>query len=188
MKSYIVIFLGFLLLAPVLSCNKHDTTYPNAGIIYNSTGINDEIHKTAPGSQKTDTQQITDKLKSMNNDDLFQFALTCGNQGNYSEAMTAFHTLLEKEKNYPGLYYYQGLLYRNMGLLDEAICAFQTAINQNPNSAEAYYNLAMPIDARDYTVRPFLSTESLWSFSLKIKPSKRPLFITTWDFPTSLMG
>ncbi|KXK30881.1 MAG: hypothetical protein UZ01_01002 [Candidatus Brocadia sinica] len=141
MKSYIVIFLGFLLLAPVLSCNKHDTTYPNAGIIYNSTGINDEIHKTAPGSQKTDTQQITDKLKSMNNDDLFQFALTCGNQGNYSEAMTAFHTLLEKEKNYPGLYYYQGLLYRNMGLLDEAICAFQTAINQNPNSAEAYYNL-----------------------------------------------
>lgn len=52
MKSYIVIFLGFLLLAPVLSCNKHDTTYPNAGIIYNSTGINDEIHKNCPRFSK----------------------------------------------------------------------------------------------------------------------------------------
>ena len=43
----------------------------------------------------------------MSNDDLFQFALDCGNQGNCSEALAAYDKILETDKNYPDLYYYQ---------------------------------------------------------------------------------
>ena len=145
MKSYIVIFVSFFLITSVLSCNKHDTTYPNVGILYNSKGVGDEISEGENPRRDVPTtlnpQQINDKLKLMSTDDLFQFALTCGNQGKYSEALAAYNKILETDKSYPDLYYYQGLLYRDMGLLDEAICAFQTAITQNPNSAEACYNL-----------------------------------------------
>lgn len=145
MKSYIVTLLSLFLVTSVLCCNKNDATYPNAGIIYNSEGSGDGILKGEKSGQNTSAtlnpQQLNDKLKFMSNDDLFQFALTCGNQGKCSEALAAYNKILEKDKNYPEVYYYQGLLYRDMGLLDEAICAFQTAITQNPNSAEAYYNL-----------------------------------------------
>jgi len=141
MKNYIVILLGFLLATPMLGCSKDDTSYPKAGIVYKSQGIGDESQSDLQASQKLDVQQLQDKLRSMSNDDLFQFALACGNQGNCSEALTAYNKILETDKNYPDLYYYQGLLYRDMGMMDEAICAFQTAITQNPDSAEAHYNL-----------------------------------------------
>ncbi len=141
MKNYVVILLGFLLAASMLGCSKDDTSYPNAGIVYKSQGIGDESPSDLQASQKLDVQQLQDKLRSMSNDDLFQFALACGNQGNCSEALAAYDKILETDKNYPDLYYYQGLLYRDMGMMDEAICAFQTAITQNPDSAEAHYNL-----------------------------------------------
>ncbi|MEP9410380.1 MAG: tetratricopeptide repeat protein [Candidatus Brocadia sp.] len=141
MKYYVTILLGLLPVAFMLGCSKDNTTSPRVGIIYKSGSTGGETVNSSQSSQKLDIQQLNDKLRSMNNDDLFQFALTCGNQGNYSEALAAFNTILEKDKNYPDLYYYQGLLYRDMGLLDEAICAFQTAITQNPKSAEAHYNL-----------------------------------------------
>ncbi|MBI5677985.1 MAG: tetratricopeptide repeat protein [Planctomycetes bacterium] len=141
MKNYVVILLGFLLAASMLGCSKDDTSYPKAGIVYKSQGIGDESPGDLQASQKPDVQQLQDKLRSMSNDDLFQFALVCGNQGNCSEALTAYNKILETDKNYPDLYYYQGLLYRDMGMMDEAICAFQTAITQNPDSAEAHYNL-----------------------------------------------
>lgn len=145
MKNNLVIPLSFCLTIFMLSCSKNDATYPNIGILYNSKGVGDEIskgenpHRDAPTT--LNPQQINDKLKSMSNNDLFQFALTYGNQGKYSEALAAYNKILETDKGYPDIYYYQGLLYRDMGLLDEAICAFQTAVTQNPNSAEAYYNL-----------------------------------------------
>ncbi|KAB2834131.1 MAG: tetratricopeptide repeat protein [Candidatus Brocadia sp.] len=145
MKNQLIFLLSFLPLMLNLSCNKNDTSYPNMGVLYNSKGNHDEkpegeklLTDTTPAP---DSRQITGKLNAMSNADLFQFALTCGNQGNYSEALMAYHTILERDKNYPDIYYYQGLLYRDMGLLDEAICAFQTAITQNPDSAEAHYNL-----------------------------------------------
>ena len=141
MKNYVVILLGFLFAASILSCSKDDTSYPKAGVVYKSNGIVDGNPSNLQASQKRDVQQLHDKLRSMSNDDLFQFALNCGNQGNCSEALAAYNKILETDKNYPDLYYYQGLLYRDMGLLDEAVCAFQTAIQQNPNSAEAHYNL-----------------------------------------------
>lgn len=145
MKYYIIVISCFFLIISALRCNNRNPTYPNTGIIYNSNGGGDELskgeHLRGEAADSLSPQQIADKLKSMSNDDLFQFALTCGNQGKYSEAIAAYTTLLEKDKNYPDLYYYQGLLYRDMGLQDEAICAFQTAITQNPNSAEAHYNL-----------------------------------------------
>src|SRR3990167_9511635 len=141
MKNYVVILLGFLLVAFMLGCSKDDTSYPKAGIVYKSRGIEDENPSDLQASEKPDVQQLQDKLSSMSNYDLFQFALTCGNQGNCSEALTAYNKILETDKNYPDLYYYQGLLYRDMGLLDEAVCEFQTAITQNPDSAEAHYNL-----------------------------------------------
>ncbi|MCR4321368.1 MAG: tetratricopeptide repeat protein [Candidatus Brocadiaceae bacterium] len=141
MKNYVVILLGFLLVASMLGCSKDDTSYPKAGIIYKSRGIGDENPSDLQTSQKLDVQQLNDKLRSMSNDDLFQFALDCGNQGNCSEALAAYNKILETDKNYPDLYYYQGLLYRDMGMMDEAICAFQTAITQSPDSAEAHYNL-----------------------------------------------
>ena len=145
MKSKLIVLLRILPLVLILSCRKNDASYPNMGILSNSKGD----HNTAPKGDESltditpvpDSQQITGKLNAMSNNDLFQFALTCGNQGNYSEALMAYHTILERDKNYPDIYYYQGLLYRDMGLLDEAICAFQTAITQNPDSAEAHYNL-----------------------------------------------
>ncbi|HHT9158856.1 MAG: hypothetical protein A2099_00340 [Planctomycetes bacterium GWF2_39_10] len=140
MKSHII-FLSFFLVFPILGCSKNDSAYTNVGILHKSNGTGDEIIKTDPGSQKPDTQQINNRLKIMSNNDRFQFALDCGNQGRYSEALAAYNMILETDKNYPDLYYYQGLLYRDMGMLDEAICAFQTAITQNPNSAEAHYNL-----------------------------------------------
>lgn len=145
MKSHIVILLSFFPMIFILSCSKNDATYPKVGILYNSKNSGD--NKSEGENPRGDAppplslQEINDKLTFMSNEDLFQFALTCGNQGKYSEALAAYNKILEKDKNYPDLYYYQGLLYRDMGLLDEAICAFQTAITQNPNSAEAYYNL-----------------------------------------------
>ena len=141
MKNYVVILPGFLLVASMLGCSKDDTSYPKAGIVYKSQGIGDESQSDLQASQKLDVQQLQDKLRSMSNDDLFQFALDCGNQGNCSEALAAYNKILETDNNYPDLYYYQGLLYRDMGMMDEAICAFQTAITQNPDSAEAHYNL-----------------------------------------------
>lgn len=145
MKSALVAFVGLFLATTVLCCNKQDTTYPNTGIIYHAEDAGDEIAKGGDGQQKSapilEPRQMKDKLQNMSNNDLFQFALTCGNQGDYSAALLAYTTLLAKDKNYPDIYYYQGLLYRDMGLQDEAICAFQTAITQNPDSAEAHYNL-----------------------------------------------
>lgn len=143
MKNYVVILLGFLLITPILGCGKDDTTSPKVGIIYKS-GDNDEENHTAGENGRSPVltpQQIADKLKSMSNDDLFQFALDCGNRGNCSEALAAYDKILETDKNYPDLYYYKGLLYRDMGMMDEAICAFQTAITQNPDLPEAHYNL-----------------------------------------------
>ena len=140
MKYYVVILLGFLL-AAMPGCSKDDTSYPKAGIVYKSQGIGEESPSGLQASQKLDVQQLQDKLRPMSNDDLFQFALACGNQGNCSEALAAYNKILETDNNYPDLYYYQGLLYRDMGMMDEAICAFQTAITQNPDSAEAHYNL-----------------------------------------------
>ncbi|HHT9136361.1 MAG TPA: tetratricopeptide repeat protein [Candidatus Wunengus sp. YC60] len=141
MKYFVAILPGFLLAASMLGCSKDDTTSPKAGIIYNSGDIGGEATGNSQGSRKHNAQQLNDKLRSMSNDDLFQLALDCGNQGNCSEALAAYNKILETDKNYPDLYYYQGLLYRDMGMLDEAVCAFQTAITQNPASAEAHYNL-----------------------------------------------
>lgn len=141
MKKHVVTLLGIFLITFMLSCSKNDTAYKNVGIIYDPKGINDEVSKPTAGSQRPTPQQVNDKLKLMSNNDLFQFALSYWNQGRCSEALAAYNKILETDKNYPDLYYYQGLLYRDMGLLDEAICAFQTAINQNPKSAESHYNL-----------------------------------------------
>ena len=141
MKNYVVILPGFLLVASMLGCSKDDTSYPKVGIVYKSQGIGDESPSDLQASQKPDVQQLQDKLRSMSNDALFQFALDCGNQGNCSEALAAYNKILETDKNYPDLYYYQGLLYRDMGMMDDAICAFQTAVTQNPLSVEAHYNL-----------------------------------------------
>ena len=141
MKYYVVILFGFSLATPMLGCSKDDTSYPKAGIVYKSQGIGDESPDDLRASQKPDVQQLQDKLRAMNNDDLFQLALDCGNRGNYTEALAAYNKILETDKNYPEIYYYQGLLYRDMYMPDEAICAFQTAIAQNPGSAEAHYNL-----------------------------------------------
>lgn len=141
MKNYVVILLGSLLVASMLGCSKDDTASPKIGIAYKSGGIGGETTNDSQSPQKLDIQQLNDKLRSMSNDDLFQFALVCGNQGNCSEALAAYNKILETDKNYPDLFYYQGLLYRDMGMMDEAICAFQTAITQNPDSAEAHYNL-----------------------------------------------
>ncbi len=145
MKSCTVAFLSLFLATSVLCCNKNDATYPNTGIIYRTDDVNNEIAKGGDNQKKSppllDPQELNNKLRSMSKNDLFQFALTCGNEGNYAAALMAYTTLLEKDKNYPDIYYYQGLLYRDMGLQDEAICAFQTAITQNPASAEAHYNL-----------------------------------------------
>ncbi|TVM00450.1 MAG: hypothetical protein CV087_13860 [Candidatus Brocadia sp. WS118] len=141
MKYPVAIFLGILPLAFILGCSKDNSTSPKTGIIYHSGSIGGETTSNSQSSLKLEIQPLHDKLISLNNNDLFQFALTCGNQGNYSEALMAYHTILERDKNYPDIYYYQGLLYRDMGLLDEAICAFQTATTQNPDSAEAHYNL-----------------------------------------------
>ncbi|MEB2308591.1 MAG: tetratricopeptide repeat protein [Candidatus Brocadiaceae bacterium] len=137
----VMILLWLLSMAFMLGCSKNDTASSSVGIVYKSGDIGDETTNNSGSAQKLDTRQLNEKLRSMTNDDLFQFALTCGNQGNYSEAVAAYDKILETDKNYPDLYYYQGLLYRDMGMLDEAICAFQTAIVQNPNSAEAFYNL-----------------------------------------------
>ncbi len=141
MKYFVVILSGFFLTASMLGCSKEDTTSSKLGIIYKSDGTGGETSNNNHNSPKYDSQQLNDKLNSMSNDDLFQFALDCGNKGKYSDALLAYNKILEKDKNYPDLYYHQGLLYRDMGMKEEAICAFQTAVTQNPNSAEAHYNL-----------------------------------------------
>lgn len=140
MKKYMVPFLGSLLVSSLVGCSKDDTPYPKTGIIYKSTGV-DEASKDPSSPQRLDMQQINGKFATMSNSDLFQFALDCGNQGKYTEALAAYAKIVEKDKNYPEVYYYQGLVYRDLGLIDEAICAFQTAVTQNPNFAEAHYNL-----------------------------------------------
>ncbi len=141
MKRYVVPFLGCLLVSSLIGCSKDDMPSPRAGIVYKSTGVDDETHKDSSTSQRYDMQQINEKLRTMNNNDLFQFALNCGNEGKYTEALAAYSKIVEKDKNYPEVYYYQGLVYRDLGLIDEAICSFQTAVTQNPNFAEAHYNL-----------------------------------------------
>ena len=141
MKSCCIILLSCSLAASILGCSKSDTSYTNVGILYKPVGVNNAGNPHQNVSATLSVQQMNDKLTLMSNNDLFQFALDSGNQGKYTEALAAYNKILERDKNYPDLFYYQGLLCRDMGLLDEAICAFQTAITQNPNSVEAHYNL-----------------------------------------------
>ena len=145
MKKHVSVFCGIFLITTALNCGKNDAASPGVGALYNSKLISNQVQianvsQNKP-SETVDVQLVLEKLKAMSNDELFQFALTCGNQGRYADAMAIYNKILEKDKNYPEIYYYQGLLYRDMGLRDEAISAFQTAIAQNPNSAEAHYNL-----------------------------------------------
>lgn len=144
MKSCIITLLHLLVIF-TLSCSKNDTPHTKVGIVYkpNSSMNDDTLKQGASGldTSPLDRKEVDNKLESMENNDLFNFALDAGNQGNYGDALTAYNKLLERDKNYPDVYYYQGLLYRDMGMRDEAISAFQTAIIQNPNSAEAHYNL-----------------------------------------------
>lgn len=145
MKKHISIFCSLFIITTALNCGKNDAASPGVGAVYNSKILSNEVLK-GDLSQKTtseavDVQKIREKLKAMSNDELFQFALSCGNQGRYSDALAIYNRILEKDKNYPDIYYCQGLLYRDMGLRDESICAFQTAVAQNPNSVEAHYNL-----------------------------------------------
>lgn len=134
----------FFLVVFTLSCSKSNPPHTNVGVIYKPNSINDEVLKQEASDVDTSTldlKEINNKLELMRNNDLFSFALDAGNQGKYREALAAYNKILERDKNYPDVYYYQGLLYRDMGMRDEAICAFRTAVIQNPNSAEAHYNL-----------------------------------------------
>lgn len=145
MKKHISIFCSLFIITTALNCGKNDAASPGVGALYNSKIISNEVLK-GESSQKNDSeavdiQQVREKLKAMSNDELFQFALSCGNRGRYSDALAIYNRILEKDKNHPESYYYQGLLYRDMGLRDESICAFQTSVAQNPNSVEAHYNL-----------------------------------------------
>lgn len=140
MKYYAAIFISLFLAISTLGCGKDETPHTKAGILYQSGNPGNEI-KDIQNPQNPDLQQIKNKLKSMSNDTLFQYALDSHNQGKYAEALAAYQRILETNKNYPDLYYCKGLLYRDMGMREEAILAFQTAIAQNPNSAEAHYNL-----------------------------------------------
>lgn len=171
MQYFAAILLGFLFVASMLGCSKEDTTSPKAGIVYKSGDINNKNHTavTNGGSSLLTSQQINDKLKSLSNDDLFQFALDCGNQGKYPDALAAYNRILETDKNYPNLYYYQGLLYRDMGMREEAICAFQTAIAQDPNSVEAHYNLGYSYRCKG------LHTEAITEYrkALELIPEKK---------------
>ena len=138
MWKYTLLLFIFSFIFTTIGCSKENATHTSIGSVYKSKNLD---NKNTRSPDNLDIQQINGKLSLMSNDDLFQFALDCGNQGNCSEALAAYNKILETDKNYPDLYYYQGLLYRDMGLLDEAVCAFQTAITQNPDSAEAHYNL-----------------------------------------------
>jgi tetratricopeptide (TPR) repeat protein len=137
MKDTLLLFI-FSLIFIIIGCNKENATHTSIGSVYKSKNLD---NKNTRSSYNLDIQQINGKLSPMSNDDRFQFALKSGNEGRYQEALAAYNVILESDKNYPDIYYYQGLLYRDIGLLDEAVCAFQTAIQQNPNSAEAHYNL-----------------------------------------------
>ncbi|MDR4507139.1 MAG: tetratricopeptide repeat protein [Candidatus Brocadiaceae bacterium] len=141
MKHHCIILFCFVLIGILTSCSKGDIPYTNTGVIYTDDGAYTENSTATKNTEIPNQQQVNDKLEALNNKELFQLALSCGNQGNYSEALTVFNKILETDKNYPNLYYYQGIFYRNMNLTDEAICAFQTAISQNTNSAETHYNL-----------------------------------------------
>lgn len=143
MKSHIaVVLIAFTLVPLSLNCGKDNTPYTNAGILRKQGNESPpEGTKGNPSQSYHELQQVNEKIKSMNKSDLFQYALDCGNQGKYSEALAAYNRILETDKNYPDLYYQLGLLHRDMGMIDEAICAFQTALTQNPDSPEAHYNL-----------------------------------------------
>ena len=136
-KDTLLLFI-FSLIFIIIGCSKENATHTSIGSVYKSKNLD---NKNTRSPDNLDIQQINGKLSLMSNDDRFQFALKSGNEGRYQEAMAAYNVILDSDKNYPDIYYYQGLLYRDMGLLAEAVCAFQTAIQQNPNSAEAHYNL-----------------------------------------------
>ncbi|MCF6148249.1 MAG: tetratricopeptide repeat protein [Candidatus Kuenenia sp.] len=138
--TYTIVFSLFCSCS-FLGCSKEDSQYTNIGVLYNPTDYTNKNTHTNTNNAKVSQQQIDEKLNHMNNDDLFQFALACGNQGSYSEALAAYNKILEHDTHYPRIYYHLGLLYRDMSLQDEAICAFQTDIAQNPGSPETHYNL-----------------------------------------------
>lgn len=145
MKSHIVIPLCFSLAVLTMDCSKNDTPSMNVGTIYNPGNSGDKILKGKTTEQATPSdvsdQQLNNKLNLMDNDTIFQYALASHNQGKHQEALAAYKRILETDKNYPDIYYHQGILYRDMSMREEAICAFQIAVTQNPNSAEAHYNL-----------------------------------------------
>ncbi|MBM4054961.1 MAG: tetratricopeptide repeat protein [Planctomycetes bacterium] len=141
MKITRPILFSLFCFCSVLGCGK-DSQYTNVGMLYNPNDYASENTHISINKAKPTQQQINEKLKNMSKDDIFQFALACGDQGNYSEALTAYNKILETDAHYPRIYYYLGLLYRDMGLLDEAICAFQTDLTKNHDSPEAHYNLA----------------------------------------------
>ena len=138
MWKYTLLLFIFSFIFTTIGCSKENATHTSIGSVYKSKNLD---NKNTRSPDNLDIQQINGKLSLMSNDDRFQFALKSGNEGRYQEAMAAYNVILDSDKNYPDIYYYQGLLYRDMGLLAEAVCAFQTAITQNPDSAEAHYNL-----------------------------------------------
>lgn len=145
MRSYHIIPLVFFLTAITPGCGKDDAPSPNPGIVYTPEHIKNGLltgETSNPDySAGVDLQQLSNKLAAMSNGDIFRYALDSQNQGKYAEALTAYNKILETDKNYPDMYYHQGILYRDMGMRDEAVSAFQTAVLRNPNSAAAYYNL-----------------------------------------------
>ncbi|MGQ3684681.1 MAG: tetratricopeptide repeat protein [Candidatus Loosdrechtia sp.] len=128
-----------------LGCSKGDAPPPNHGIVYTAGHMKDGQHageQHGPDdSPDIDLEQISNKLSAMSTIDIFRYALDSQNQGKYAVAMAAYNIVLERDENYPDIYYHQGVLYRDMGMRDEAFSAFQKAVLRNPNSAVAYYNL-----------------------------------------------
>ncbi|MCF6157454.1 MAG: tetratricopeptide repeat protein [wastewater metagenome] len=145
MKNCIATSLCFFLVVFMVGCGKNDTPSTSVGILYTPGNIKNENHRDETSQQDASTavylQQLSNKLKVMNNDDVFRYALDLQNQGRYSEALAAYNKIIETDESYPEIYYHRGLLYRDMDAQDEAICAFQTAVIQNPDSAEIHYNL-----------------------------------------------
>lgn len=139
--AYPIILCSLFCFCSVLGCGKEDPKYANIGTLYAPANYTVEKAQTNTNKANPSRQNIETKLKQMSKDEIFQFALACGNQGNYSEALAAYNEILENDTRYPRIYYYLGLLYRDMGLQDEAICAFQTDLAQNPGSPETHYNL-----------------------------------------------
>jgi len=113
-------------------------------------------------------------LKYEKNNDLIENALAVEltKAGNYSEAITHFNNLIQRNPNQPTLYYNVAIVYESEGSFDKAKSLYRKILNKDGQGA-AYARLALIYLQRDHN---FVETKKITEAGVKIYPENGTLW------------